>query len=70
MRKFAIISKKLRLLNLKIGFFHLVKDFFKSNQNRYGVYHVYLGCKTKRVFAIACLGKKLVFHMEICEFSA
>ena len=24
--------------------------------------------KTKRVFAIDCLGKKLVFRTEICEF--
>ena len=29
---------------------------------------MYLECKTKRIFAIACLGKKLVFHTEICEF--
>ena len=25
-----------------------------------------LECKTKRSFAIACLGKKLVFHTKIC----
>ena len=24
--------------------------------------------KTKRIFAIACLGKKLVFHTEICNY--
>ena len=29
---------------------------------------MYLECKTKRIFGIACLGKKLVFHTEICEF--
>ena len=29
---------------------------------------MYLDCKTKEIFAIACLGKKLVFHTEICEF--
>ena len=40
---------------------------FKSNQTRRGVYHGYLDCKTKRIFAIVCLGKKLVFHTEICE---
>ena len=34
----------------------------------YGVSHVYLECKTERIFAIACLGKKLVFHTESCEF--
>ena len=53
---------------LKIGLFHRVKDLFKLNQTRYGVYHGYVDCKTKRIFAIACLGKKLVFHTEICEF--
>ena len=29
---------------------------------------MYLECKTKRIFAVACLGKKLVFHTEICEY--
>ena len=29
---------------------------------------MYLECKTKRIFALACLGKKLVFHTEICEY--
>ena len=53
---------------LKIGLFHRVKDLSKSNQTRYGVSHVYIKSKTKRVFAIDCLGKKLVFHTEICEF--
>ena len=38
------------------------------NQTGYGVYHGYLDCKTKRIFAIACAGKKLVFRTEICEF--
>ena len=41
---------------------------FKSNQTRYGVSHVYLESRTKRIFAIACLGKKLIFHTEICEY--
>ena len=35
------------------------------NQTLYEVYPVFIECKTKRVFAIACLGKKLVFHTEI-----
>ena len=52
----------------KIGLFHRVKELFKSNQTRYGVFHVYLEFRTKRIFAIACLGKKLVFHTEICEY--
>ena len=29
------------------------------NQAGYGVYHGCLECKTKRIFAIACLGKKV-----------
>ena len=53
---------------LKIGLFHRVKDLSKSNQTRYGVSHVYIKSKTKRISAIDCLGKKLVFHTEICEF--
>ena len=38
------------------------------NQTRHGVSYEYLKSKAKRFFAIACLGKKLVFHTEICEF--
>ena len=51
----------------KIGLFHRVKELFKSNQTRYRVSRVYLESKTKRIFVIACLGKKLVFHTEICD---
>ena len=29
---------------------------------------MYIEPTTKRIFAIACLGKKLVFHTESCEF--
>ena len=29
---------------------------------------MYLECKTKGVFAIAFLAKKLGFHTEVCEF--
>ena len=53
---------------LKIGLFRRVKDFFKSNQTRYGVYHVYLNYKTKKFFAIHCLVKKFAFHTEICYY--
>ena len=60
------LFRKLRIL--KIGLFHRVKELFKSNQTGYGVYHGDLECKTKRVFAIACLGKKLLFNTEICLF--
>ena len=52
----------------KIGLFHRVKELFKSNQTGYGVYHGQVEFKTKRIFAIACLGKKLVFHTETCEY--
>ena len=50
-----------------IGLFHRVKELPKSNQTRYRVYHGYLDCKTKRMFGVACLGKKLVFHTEFCD---
>ena len=43
----------------------MVKNFVKLNQTRHRVSHVYLEYKTKRIFAIACLGKELVFHTEI-----
>ena len=49
------------------GLFHRVKELSKTNQTRYGVSHVYVECKTKEIFAIAFLGKKLGFHTEICE---
>ena len=38
------------------------------NQTQYGVFNGYLDGKTRRILAIACLGKKLVFHTEICEY--
>ena len=53
----------------KIGLFHRVKELFKSNQTRYGVSHVYLESRTKKVFAIACLEKKFVFQSEISSYS-
>ena len=34
------------------------------NQTRYGVYHGKVESKTKRIFAIACLGKKFVFNRK------
>ena len=53
----------------KIGLFHRVKELFKSNQTGYGVSRVYLESRTKRIFAIACLGKKFVFQSEISSYS-
>ena len=46
----------------------MVKNFFKMFQTRNSASPLYLETKTKRIFAIAWLGKKLVFHTEICEF--
>ena len=39
------------------------------NQTRYGVFHGYLDGKTKTIFAIACLGKRLVLQSEISSYS-
>ena len=57
-----------KYLIFKYSIFHRVKELFKSNQTRYGVSPGYIESKTKTIFGIACLGKKLVFHTEICEF--
>ena len=57
------------ILFSKIWKFYRVKELSKLNQTWYGVSHVYLKCKAKRIFGIACLGKKLVFHTEISTFS-
>ena len=54
-------------LIFKYSIFHRVKELFKWNQTGYGVYCGYLERKTEKVFAIACLGKKLAFHREICD---
>ena len=53
----------------KIGLFDRVKELFKSNQTRYGVSPVYVECKTKGIFGIACLGKKFLFESEISIYS-
>ena len=47
---------------------NLVKKLFKSNQTRYVSTPVHTECKTKGIFAVACLAKKLVFPTEICVF--
>ena len=49
--------------------FDRVIELFKSNQTGFGVSHVYLECKAKKIFGIACLGKKLVFHTDISTYS-
>ena len=63
------ISTYSLILFSKIEKFYRVKELSKLNQTWYGVSHVYLECKAKRIFGIACLGKKLVFHTEISTYS-
>ena len=53
------------ILFSKIQKFYRIKELSKCNQTQYGVSHVYLESKTKRIFAIACLGKKFVFQSEV-----
>ena len=65
-RKFAIVSN---IFFSKIGLFDRVKEWFKSNQTRYGVSPGYVEYKTERIFGIACLGKKFVFQSEISTYS-
>ena len=48
----------------KIQKFYRVKELSKSNQTRYGVYHVYLERKTKRIFGIPCLQKRSFFNRK------
>ena len=58
------------ILFSKIQKFNRVKELSKSNQFRYGVFHVYLERKRKRFFGIACLQKKFVFQSENSTYSA
>ena len=51
------------------GLFHRVKELLKSNQTGYGVYHGQEKSKTKRILAIACLGKKLIFIRKFANIS-
>ena len=72
----ACLGKKLvlqsEISNYSLIFFqkyrNRVKELFKSNQTWYAVSPLYLESRTKRIFAIACLGKKLVLQSEICEY--
>ena len=64
----AEICDYFQYLISKFSIFHRVKVLFKANQTGYGVYHGYLKCETKRVFAIDCLGKKVALHTEICDY--
>ena len=57
------------ILFSKIQKFYWVEELSESNQTHYGVFHFNLECRTKRVFGIACLGKKFVFQSEISAYS-
>ena len=46
----------------------MVKNFLKLNQTRNRVSPGYVDCKTKGIFGIASLGKKLGFHTEMCNY--
>ena len=61
-------SNNFAIIILKIGLFRRIKELSKWNQTRYGVSPVYAESKTKRIFTIACLGKRLGFHTEICDY--
>ena len=52
------------ILFSKIQKFYRDKELSKSNQTRYGVYHVYLERKTKRFFGAACLEKSSYFNRK------
>ena len=67
----ACLGKKLpfhteiKYLILKYSILDLVKELSKLKQTWRGVSTVYIESKTKKI-AITCLGKKLIFHTEIC----
>ena len=63
------ISSYLLILFSKIKKFYRVKELCKSNQNWYAVSPVYVKSRTKRIFAMACLGKKIVLQSEISSYS-
>ena len=48
----------------KYRYFYRVKELSKSNQTRYGVSHVYLEIKTKRIFGATCLEKSSYFNRK------
>ena len=56
-------------MTLKIGLFRRVKELCKVNHTGHGVHHGCFECKTKRIYGIACLGKKLVFHRNFAIIS-
>ena len=59
---FGLLAYHTLILFSKIQKFYRVKELSKSNQTRYGVSHVHVECKTKRIFGIACLQKSSFFN--------
>ena len=74
----ACLGKKLALcteicdyfqyLIFRYSVFHWVKELPKSNRTWYRVSPVYVTSETKKIFGIACLGKKLTLCTEICDY--
>ena len=60
--------RSFQIKNFKNRSFDWVTELSKSNQPQYGVSSVYTNCKTRKIFDIACLGKKLFFQTEICDY--
>ena len=56
-------------LSLKTGLLHRVNDLIKSIQTWNGVCPMYVGCKTKTIFAMARLGKNSVFLTQVYYFN-
>ena len=61
---FGLLAYHALILFSKIQKFYRVKELSKSNQTRYGVSHVYLERKTKRIFGIAYLQKSSFFNRK------
>ena len=71
MKKVSIANGNLRLFRISIfkkGLSLLVKSFFKLDQTRDRVSPLYIESRIKGIFALALVGKKLVFHTEIFDY--
>ena len=55
-------SRLIRIINFKNRTFSKVKKWSKLNQTWYAVSPVCLDGKAKRIYGIACVSKKFVFH--------
>ena len=61
---FGLLAYHTLILFSKIQKFYRVKELSKSNQTWYGVSHVYLERKAKRIFGIAYLQKSSFFNRK------